>query len=280
MKNWLDESFIQSAFQKMSDYYYKESVLLLRHGEVTFDKIYKNSELPKIDEIELKPEDIKQADEHFQFQYKQELESKMIGHEIEINKMDQRFTFITEPDVLSALSFFTIVIDEGYEPNDIGSSCSFQYLAEDCRHMSILLKNFSRICEALNEMVYIYEPVNYFYELELLKDSLNRDRAAMYERWFESRENLYTPPGLRGGLKTKLAFHKRVIKVKKDILDIGEKHKDGSLRIGKDQFENVLKKHNDNCDMTYPTIKKYKKQIEEELSREYNHRIIIQFKKS
>jgi len=94
-----------------------------------------------------------------------------------------------------------------------------------------------------------------------------------------AQRNFHWPIGEIGGKALKRQMLVKISKIKKSILDIQGPDSSGSLKIRKDQFEEITRKHNDDCYMSEPTLRKYKKEIETQLSKEYNRKIVIEFNK-
>ena len=271
MNNSFDQKYIEESFQKLSKHYHIEAVTLFKYYHIVFEKKYNDIDLPELNEITDKH--IKSAESVFRFTFEQQMEVERA----DIEKGEQ-FYFNNEPGLMAALSFFCSYIEGDRDVCNYDRFTSFLFLAEDFEKLSILLKHFQKICDKLEKYVFLPETgINYFHKLELMKDRLAGDSMAIKNRWSDSKSKVYKKPvGFHGGAKTKQRMTERINVIKDGVLNIQKPDHEGLLKIRKSEWEKIIKIF----PMTFPTMKKYRDQIERELSQKFGKRIFLKIQKN
>jgi len=134
--------WVQDAIEKFSYYTYKEAVLSFVDYQHVFDNKYNNKEIHEADKIT--KQDFKGADDHFKSVFEQEMEAEGL-----FLKPGEQF-LDNDPEVMSALTFFEDYINGEYDPPIDEEPISFLFLAERQKQLSIIYKNYDKICNILS----------------------------------------------------------------------------------------------------------------------------------
>lgn len=265
----ISDKDINSAFHDMAENFRVEAALLYAYEPLIYNKLFNGQDFSEIQTVT--DDMIKNSDQNFFNSSHSEYESLLA--EFEVNGF-----YFEDPEVMRASNLFELFLDNERDPVDIDNLFSFSILADDAKAFSILLKNFSPICDYLS----IYQ-CNFFKEVLSLREAIVNDIAALTTRWSSgSQKSIYSrrmPQGIHGGMATRGKMEKRLNNVKKDVF----KHytpdtTTGLMEIKKTTWDNILAKHNDGTPMSFPTSKKYRDRIEKQLSEKYQLKVKIKLK--
>ena len=265
---WLNQKYIEESFQELSEYYHSEALILYEFHKITFMRKYHGHPLPEFKSIS--DETRESAQWYFEFTFSQ----TMAVERCSLKKGEQ--FFFDDPAIMAALTLFERFINGERQSPDLDHFTSFLFLSEDFEKLSILLKNFQIISE---ELANIFDD-NLFYYLMLLQNEISGEGLALKTMWKDPDASVYLKPqGFHGGQATKEKTHKRIKGIMEQISKI---HPDdsGILRIKKSDWNIITEKVNDGIPLSFPTDKKYRDAIEQELSKKYEKRIIIKLQKN